>query len=181
MLEIRVGGRELYDEENERFIETPSYVLKLEHSLVSISKWEAKWQKPYLDRNKQKTYEETIDYVRCMTVNKNVDPRAYMQLNRIDLSKIESYINNKMTATWFAKQKQGSPSREIITSEKIYYWMISNNIPFECEKWHLNRLLTLIRVCEVEQAPKKKMSQRELAARNHALNKSRRAKHHSRG
>lgn len=181
MLELKIGGEELYDETEERFIEAPSYILKLEHSLLSISKWESKWQKAFLDKSKPRSYEETIDYVRCMTLNKNVDSNVYKHLKRYDLAKINDYIDNKMTATWFAKQNQGPPSREIITSELIYYWMISNNIPFECEKWHLNRLLTLIRVCEIKQSPQKKMSQRELAARNHALNKSRRAKHHTKG
>lgn len=183
MLELKLGGEEYYDEENDRFIESESYVLKLEHSLLSISKWEAKWKKAFLEKKNQQamTIEESIDYVRCMTLNKQINPKVYELINMYHLMKINEYIDDKMTATWFGKQKQGPPSRKVITSEVIYYWMITNNIPFECEKWHLNRLLTLIRVCEAEQAPHKKMSQRELASRNHALNKSRRAKHGSRG
>lgn len=180
MLKIKVGGEEFYDEIKERFISNKSYILELEHSLLSISKWESKWQKAFLDKKKPRTIEETIDYIRCMTIN-DVDQEAYNHITSNDLLTIEEYINNKMTATWFSNQRQGAPSREIITSELIYYWMISNNIPFDCEKWHLNRLLTLIRVCEIKQTPQKKMSQRDLASRNHALNKSRRAKHHSRG
>lgn len=183
MLELRVGGQELYDEVNERFVNNPVYTLKLEHSLLSISKWESKWKVAFLDREKAKTrtMEMSIDYIRCMTINKQVDERAYSLIGVAEINRVNEYIDDQMTATWFAKQKQGPPSRKIITSEVIYYWMISNNIPFECEKWHLNRLLTLIRVCEAEQAPHKKMSQRDLAARNHSLNKARRAKHGSRG
>lgn len=181
MLELKVGGQELYDEANERFISTPTYILKLEHSLVSISNWEAKWQKAFLDKKTERTQEQTIDYVRCMTINKNVDPNAYKAITTRDLMVIAAYIDDKRTATWFGKQKQGPPSREVITSELIYYWMIANNIPFECEKWHLNRLLTLIRICEIKQTPQKKMSKNELAARNHSLNKARRAKHHTKG
>lgn len=181
MLTLNIGGKEFYDEEKEMFLEQPSYILQLEHSLVSLSEWEAKWQKAFLNKKTQRTYEESIDYVRCMTLNKDVDTAVYEAINRYDLAKIIAYIDDKRSATWFSEQKKGPSSREIITSELIYYWMIANNIPIECENWHLNRLLTLIRICEVKQSPPKKMSQRDLAARNHALNKSRKAKHHTKG
>lgn len=180
MLVITIGGVEFYDEERKKFITNPSVTLKLEHSLISISMWEAKWKKPFLNtshKQKPRTYEETLDYIRCMTINKNVDPTVYDRLTRFDLQKIEDYIGDKMTATWFPKQNgKGSPNGEIITSELIYYWMIANNIPFECQTWHLNRLLTLIRVCEVKQAPAKKMSKRDIYAQNRALNAKRKAR-----
>lgn len=174
MLEIKIGGKEYYDEQTERFITDPSIVLKLEHSLISVSAWEAKWKKPFLKKRESHTYEETIDYIRFMTLNKNVNPGVYDRLTMAHIQTIESYIDDKMTATWFPKQQgQGRSSNEIITAESIYYWMIANSIPFECEKWHLNRLLTLIHVCEIKQAPAKKMSKKDIYAQNRALNAKR--------
>lgn len=182
MLELNVGGQEYFNEETNTFSSNPPYTLKLEHSLLSISKWEAKWKKAFLNNTKPKTPEETIDYIRCMTINKGVPEDVYSRIKQIDITKVDEYINDKMTATWFSKiNNNGAPSRETITSELIYYWMISYNIPFDCERWHLNRLLTLIRVCESKQGNTKKMSKRDIIAQNRALNASRRKTHHSRG
>ncbi len=172
MLKIVIPGIELYDEEKEEFITTKPQTLHLEHSLVSLAKWESKWNKPFLTKD-NKTYEETIDYIRCMTITQNVSEDTYRLLTSENIQQINEYINLPMTATTFSNQKK-TPSKEIVTAEIIYYWMISLNIPFECQKWHLNRLLTLINVCNIKNQPKKKMSKRDILNRNKALNKARR-------
>ena len=152
MLSITIPSTQLWDESKEEFRYTKEQTLQLEHSLVSLSKWESKWQKAFLG-NQPKTTEETIDYIRCMTLTKNVDPEVYNYLTNKNIEDIGEYINSPMTATWFTEDKTAKPNREVTTSELIYYWMISYNIPFECQKWHLNRLLTLIRVCGIKNQP----------------------------
>lgn len=179
MLKIIVPGLEYYDEKENMFINYKDQTLQLEHSLVSISKWEAKWHKPFLS-DKKKSPEEIIDYVRCMTITQNVSPDVYTRLTENNLIDINSYIENSMTATTFSNDKR-SGGREIITSEIIYYWMISFNIPFECQKWHLNRLLTLIKVCNIKNSPPKKMSKTEMMNRNRALNAARKQQLNTKG
>lgn len=179
MLEITIPESDYYDEAKERFVTSKRQTLKLEHSLVSLSKWESKWKKPFLS-DKPKTWEETIDYVRCMTITQNVNPDAYYAIDESGLKKIQEYINDSMTATWFRKDSN-RPSRRIITSEVIYSQMITLGIPVDFEKWHLNRLMTLIRVCSEENAPKKKMGKKEILQQNRALNNARRKQHHTRG
>lgn len=174
MLYITVPSVELWDEVKEEFVKTKEQTLQLEHSLVSISKWEAKWCKVFLSK-KEKTYEETIDYIKCMTITQNVSPDTYKYLSKDNIEQINKYISAPMTATWFSEDKSGSrSSSEQVTSELIYYWMIAFNIPFECQKWHLNRLLTLIRVCNIKNKPAKKMSRSDVMNRNAALNAARR-------
>lgn len=180
MLEIIVPETELWDEARQEFISIDRTTLKLEHSLVSLSKWESKWQKPFLVKD-PKTNEEMFDYIRCMCLNKVVDPKIFNALTPDNINAINKYISNPMTATTVNKDKKNGINREIVTSELIYYWMIALNIPFECQKWHLNRLLTLIEVCNVKNAPPKKYSKRELMSRNAALNKARRQKYNSKG
>lgn len=182
MLTINIEGGKFFDNKNNMFITTEPVELRLEHSLISLSKWESKWTKPFLD-NKDKTSEEMIDYIRCMTLNKNVDPKVYYLLTNDDLSKIKTYIDAPMTATWFSEDKRSRHprSREIVTAEIIYYWMIAQNIPPEYQKWHLNRLLTLIRVCSVKNAPPKKMRNKDIMRQNQALNAARRRATKSRG
>lgn len=180
MLRITIPSQELWDERNNEFVYTKEQTLSLEHSLVSLSKWESKWCKAFLTK-KDKSLEETIDYVKCMTLTQNVDPEVYNYLTAENLQQVNAYIEAPMTATYLSEDKQGGNSRETITAELIYYWMIAHNIPFECQKWHLNRLLMLIKVCVRKSHPPKKMSQRELMARNRALNASRRQKHGTRG
>ena len=184
MLTLVVPATEWYDESKEEFVTVKEQKLQLEHSLVSVSKWESKWQKVYLDEKRVPTPEESLDYIRCMTITQNVDEMVYLAIGQSpSLQKqVQDYINNKMTATFFSddKKKHG-PTREKVTSELIYYWMISQNIPFECQKWHLNRLLTLIKVCNVKSTPQKKMSAKELARRNNDLNAARRAALHTKG
>ena len=171
MLEIKIPESESFDNEKQEFIKEKEITLHLEHSLISISKWESKWNKPFLNNKIEKTSEEVFDYVKCMTINK-VDNSVYFKLTQEDMNKISRYITASMTATTFLKT-QKSGNREVITNEIIYYWMISLNIPFECEKWHLNRLLTLIQVCSIKNSPKKKMSKAEIMARNRELNSQR--------
>ena len=177
-----VPGRECYNEQTNEFIETKETVLQLEHSLISISLWESRWHKAYLKKDDKRSLEETIDYVRCMTLNKGVDPKIYYNLTNKEFNAILDYIEDPMTATTFNHRNNRPPSREIVTSELIYYWMLELGIPFDpCQKWHINRLMTLIDVCNVKGSPGKKMSKRDIANQNHALNQARRAKHGSRG
>lgn len=180
MLQITIPAIEQWDEREQEFVYTKEQTLKLEHSLVSLSKWESKWGKAYLTK-KDKTYDEVLDYIKCMTITPNVDPDVYKCLTSKNIADIEEYINAPMTATCFSEDKNSRSSREVVTSELIYYWMIALQIPFECEKWHLNRLLTLIRVCNIKNTPPKKMSKRSIMSRNAALNASRRKQLNTRG
>lgn len=181
MLEIKVPAGEQWDETRQVFVYTEECTLQLEHSLVSLSKWESKWHKPFNTRDR-KTPEETIDYVRCMTLTPDVDPSVYSGLTNENIDAINKYIEDPMTATRFSKDiNNGKSSSEQITAELIYYWMIAFQIPFECQYWHLNRLLTLIKVCNIKNQPPKKMSKRELMSRNTALNAARRKQYNTRG
>lgn len=182
MLQITIPKAEWYDESRQEFIYTDETTIQLEHSLISLSKWESKWKKPYLDFRTQRTQEEFIDYVRCMTLTKNVNPLVYEAIDQPIADTIQAYINDKLTATWFSEeQKKRMPSRNrIVTSELIYYWMIAQNIPVEFQKWHLSRLLTLIEVCNAENSPKK-MSSAEIARQNRELNAKRRAERGTHG
>ena len=173
MLTIKVPEIELYDSIKCEFINIKKQTLCLEHSLVSISKWESKWCKPFLGKDK-KTNEEILHYVKCMTTTQNVDEEVYKHLTDDNIKKVRDYINAPMTATTIMQPNKGS-NREIVTTELIYYWMIALNIPWECQKWHLNRLFALINVCNVKNSPQKKMGKHELASRNAQLNASRRA------
>lgn len=180
MLRITIPSDELWDEEKNEFVQLNSQTLQLEHSLVSLSKWESKWGKPFLSKEK-KTFEETLDYVKCMTITQNVNLEVYSRLTAPHIEKINRYIDAPMTATTFIEEKGPKSGREQITAEIIYYWMIALNIPFECQKWHLNRLLTLIRVCNIKNSPPKKRNRREIMKRNAALNAARRKQLNSRG
>lgn len=180
MLTITIPATELFDERNQTFIQTKEQTLQLEHSLVSLSKWESKWNKPFLS-NEPKTIEQTIDYIKCMTITQNVNPDVYTFLSRSNIEEINKYIESPMTATTFNERSNNNGKKEIITSELIYYWMISFNIPMECQKWHLNRLLTLIRVCNVKNTPPKKMSKREITSQYASLNAARKQKMNTKG
>ena len=181
MLQITVPGTELYDEVNNEFITVKDQILTLEHSLVSLSKWESKWCKPFLSKDGLTT-EQTIDYIRCMTITQNVPSITYSLITDENIKQVENYINAPMTATWFSDEKKSSrASSEIVTAELIYYWMIALQIPMKCEKWHLNRLLTLIKVCNIKNAPPKKMGKRAIMSRNAAINAARRKQLNSNG
>ena len=180
MLQITIPAIELWDEGKQEFVYCNEQVLYLEHSLVSLSKWESKWEKPFLSKE-GKTTEETIDYIRCMTITPNVDAEVYNHLTDRIISQVNNYIDAPMTATWFSENKNSASTTEQITAELIYYWMIALNIPFECQEWHLNRLITLIRVCNIKNQPPKKMSRRSILSRNAALNEARRKQYNTKG
>lgn len=180
MLRIIIPANELWDESKEEIIKIKEQTLQLEHSLVSISKWESKWCKSFIS-TKEKTYEETLDYIKCMTLTQNVNPDTYNGLTKENIDAINNYINAPMTATYFHNEGNNAVNNESITSELIYYWMIAYNIPFECQKWHINRLITLIRVCERKNQPKKNMSKGDIMRRNAALNAARRKKLNTKG
>ena len=181
MLVITVQGVEGWDEQKEEFVPAkPPVCLQLEHSLISLAKWESKWEKPFLSKE-QKTVEETIDYIRCMTLNSNVPSDVYDRLSAQNFKDVNAYIDAKRSATTIREEQKGSRGTEIVTSELIYYWMVALQIPFECQKWHLNRLLMLIRVCKAKNQPPKKQSQRNILKQNAALNAARRRRAHSKG
>lgn len=180
MLEIHVVGTELYDENKNQFYLIPDQTIELEHSLLSISKWESKWKKPFLEE-KNMTPEESADYIRCMTVNENVDPMAYYLISREDFERINEYMEDTHTATTFSNMQNSKASKQIITSEIVYYWMFSLNIPKECERWHFNRLITLIEIFGIKNQPQKKMSKREIMQSNKALNEARKKRLHTKG
>lgn len=174
MLTIIIPGIEFFKEDSQEFISIGDVTLELEHSLVSLSKWEQTYEKPFLAKEKKST-EEVLNYIKMMTLTPNISEETFARLSESNLEEINSYIDAKMTATWFNDGPSPPASQVVITSELIYYWMITFQIPFECENWHLNRLFTLIRVCNIKQAKPKKMSRSEIAARNRELNARRKA------
>lgn len=179
MLQITIPTmNDLWDERNQQFLSIKETTIQLEHSLLSISKWESKWNKSFIN-TKDKTEDELIDYIKCMTITKNVDPNIYVCLTAENVQEIVNYINAPMTATTI--RDTGKSNHEIVTSELIYYWMISLNIPVKFEKWHLNRLITLIRVCSIKNQPAKKMSRGEIMQRNAALNAARKKRWNTKG
>lgn len=176
MLTLKVSGEEFFNEETQEFTSVDDVVLELEHSLVSLSKWESKFRKAFLGPE-PKTQEETLGYVEAMILNPNVSPSVLQRLDSSHFKLINDYIDSPQSATTFNNLAPGPRGRpEIITSELIYYWMIAFTIPFECENWHLNRLFALIQICNIKNSKQKKMSPGEIAARNHALNEQRKAK-----
>lgn len=182
-LTIVVPKRELYDEINNEFHYVEETVLKLEHSLVSLSKWEAKYKVPFISRNKaeKKTKEQTLDYIRFMTLTQNVNPDVYYCLTDENIQAIADYIEDSMTASWVNDPEPKSRSNEAVTSELIYWWMTSLQIPWEAQKWHLNRLLMLIRIGNAKSQPPEKMSKAAILARNRRLNDERRKKFKTKG
>lgn len=180
MFRIEVPLSEVFDEGSGEFAVVEALTLELEHSLVSLSKWESKWKVPFL-RQERMTQEQTIDYIRFMISGEIPEDKDLARLGDKEFAQIRDYIDDAMTATWFNEKHVPKGSREIITAELIYYWMISLSIPFECQHWHLNRLLTLIKVCNYKNAPKTKMSKSEALAQQRDLNRARRQKTGSRG
>lgn len=183
MLKVTIPPCKYWDSKREIFFNYPEkpVTLQLEHSLVSLSKWESKWNKPFLAKANERTEEQMRDYIRCMTITQNVDPDIFFFLPEDVIRQITEYIDAPMTATTFSNNQNEKPSREIVTAELIYYWMVAFGIPFTCEKWHLNRLMTLIRICSIKNAPQKKMSANEIRNRNSALNAARRKAMHTSG
>jgi oligoribonuclease NrnB/cAMP/cGMP phosphodiesterase (DHH superfamily) len=181
MLQITIPQVDMWDEQKEEFISSKERTLQLEHSLVSLSKWESRWCKAFLS-NKEMTAEESIDYIRCMTITQNVPDDVYNAIPDSIIKEVSEYMALPMTATWFTDEdKKTSSGGETVTAELIYYWMISLNIPMECQKWHLNRLLTLIKVCNIKNQPPKKRSKKEIMSRNAALNAARKKQFNTSG
>ena len=172
MLLVTVPAGEMFDEEAQEFVIIPETTLRLEHSLVSLAKWESRWKKPFLSTDK--TREMSIDYIRCMNITQNVNPLVFNFISDENINRINEYIDDTMTATWFNNRNTGEPNREVVTAEIIYYWMIALQIPVEFQKWHLNRLLTLIRVCNIKNTPKEKMSQQDILRMHRAAHAARR-------
>lgn len=189
MLEITIPGSEdEWDSEKEKFVNRKPCTIKLEHSLISISKWEAKWHIPFMEQ-KQMNNEQLMDYVRCMTLTQNVDPEVYRHLTRENVYAIQDYMLDPMTATWFGNNEQktqgGFNKKQVVTSELIYYWMIAQNIPVEFERWHISRLLTLIEVCSIKNKEanggNKKMNKQQILNQNSKINAARRARLNTKG
>lgn len=181
MLQITVPiSPEGWDEVKQEFVKPEERILQLEHSLVSLSKWESNWCKPFLTKQK-KTDEEVLDYIKCMTLTRNVDPDIFNHLTNENVAAIERYIDSPMTATTVKEVGNSKPSREIVTSELIYYWMLTLGIPFECQKWHINRLLTLIKVCNAKNSPAKKRSKSDMIRDYAAINAANKKKFNTKG
>lgn len=179
MLQLTIPDLEVFDDKKGEFNIIKGQTIQLEHSLVSVSKWESKWKKAFLGKD-PKTIEETIDYVKCMTITQNVRSEIYNNLTNENVDMVSEYIKSPMTATRLIDNRKET-SKETFTSEIIYYLMITYNIPFECQKWHLNRLLTLIKVCDLKNNKPKKMSKAEIINRNIELNNQRRQQLNSKG
>jgi len=182
MLTITIPDRRYFDEDKEEFVTIRGKEITMEHSLLAIRKWEAKWHKAYLGKQ-QKTFEETIDYFRFMTITKNVDPMVYYNLSEENVKQLSEYMRDPMSATTFSKllKRHRKNTNEIVTCEVVYSWMIANDIPFECERWHFNQLMTLINVCATKQMPVKKMEKKDIFKEYAALNAKNRAKYNSKG
>jgi hypothetical protein len=180
VLIVNVAMQEGYDHQKKEFVTLVGFDLKLEHSLVSLSKWESNFKKPFLSDD-PKTEEETLWYIKAMILNKKVPPELFARLKPSHAEAINEYINDTMTATWFNETNNRRRNTEVITAEIIYYWMIEFGIPVEFQHWHLERLLTLIKVCNQKKTPPKKMSQREILQRQRELNEQRRAQHGTTG
>lgn len=180
MLKITITKKELFNEATNEFIYIPETTLSLEHSLVSISKWESKYCKSFFSRE-QKSDVETLEYIKCMTINTNISDDVYFGLSTENLKDIKSYIDSPMTATTVRETSRSGGGRELLTSELIYYYMIALGIPFECQKWHINRLLMLIKVCNAKNGGQKKMTKAEQMAQYRSLNQARRAALHTKG
>jgi hypothetical protein len=174
MLTLIIPGNEFWDEAANEFLTRGDIVLELEHSLVSLSKWESKFEKPFLG-DQEKTTEEILEYIKIMIVTPNLPPDIFSKLTQNNISDINNYIDSKQSATTFGNMPKATGRKEIVTSELIYYWMVAFNIPFECESWHLNRLFSLIRICNVKQSKPGKQDKHAIAQRNRELNEQRRA------
>lgn len=180
MLTITIDAREFFDNLKQEFVTVRGRVLRLEHSLISISKWESKWHKPFLSEQ-SKTNVEVVDYIRCMTLDPNVPDEVFSYLTPKQYEIINDYISDPMTATTITDRSKATKKAEVMTSELIYYYMIAQNIPMECERWHINRLLTLIRVCGIKSQPQSKRSNKDVLRDNAALNAARKKQLNTRG
>lgn len=180
MLTITVPKTELFDERTEEFITLPPVVLELEHSLASLSKWESIVEKPFLGKT-EKTAAETRFYIECMIVTPDFPRGIVQRMSRENLDQINAYLESAQSATRFGDMPKKSVQNEVVTAELIYYWLVAFRIPFEVETWHLNRLFSLIRICNAKNSPPKKRSAREIAAERRRLNEQRRQQYGTTG
>lgn len=181
MLSLVVPAMELYDSEREEFVYTKPVSFEIEHCLLAMSRWESKWKKPFLSPD-EKTSDEVIDYIRCMTMSDNVPDDVYNRLPYDVIEQINDYVDAPHSATTIRNQEgSGRVRNEIVTTEVIYYWMTAFGIPFECETWNLDRLLKLIEICLIKSQPAKKMPKAQVRQMYDSLNKARRSKLHSKG
>lgn len=180
MLKLIIKETELFNEVDSTFVTGDPVELVLEHSLVSLSKWESITQKAFLTKD-GKTPADMRLYVEAMIISPNPPEDVVTRLSDDNMKAINDYIESAESATTFGSMPQPRGRGEIVTSELIYFWMITYSIPFECQHWHLNRLLTLIRVCNVKTSKQKPMSKHELIARNRDLNAKRKAELNTRG
>ena len=181
MLQLHIRGTDesgvvLFDEANNKFISAKSQTIELEHSLLAISAWESKWKVPFLGDDR--SGEQLLDYIRCMTLTPDVDPNLYRCITPKEIAQVQAYINDPHTATWF-NDKDTKPNHKVITAERLYSWMVQLNIPFECASWHLSNLLILIRACNELNNPPEKMS-RSATAAYYKQQRAARRKAHSR-
>ena len=180
MLQITIPAARMWDEVKEEFVYAEEVTLELEHSLVSLSKWESKHHKAFLTK-KEKTAEEHLDYIKCMTLTEDVPDEVYARLTQENIDQIVAYIEDPMSATYFFDDKKQSPSRDVMTAEYIYYCMFANNIPLDFENRHLNQLIAIIKMCALKSSPPKKMSKSDIANRHRQINAANRAKYHTKG
>lgn len=179
---VTIPDQEGWDSEKEEFINIKGCTIRMKHSLLSISKWEMKWKKPFLKPGYQMTEEETVDYYKCMTITQNVDPGVYEFISPLDKRRIADYISTPLSA-YSPVNKKGGGSKKPIVSERLYFWMTAYNIPSSYEKWHLSRLINLLEIAAEENSPdkSKKMPTGEIYRQNHELNQMRRKAMHTRG
>ena len=180
MLRITVPAQEMWDEEKEEFVYGDEVTLELEHSLVSLSKWESKHHKAFLTK-KEKTPEEHLDYIKCMTLTEDVPDEVYARLTQENIDQIVAYIEDPMSATYYFDDKKQTGSRDVMTAEYIYYCMFANGIPLDFENRHLNKLIAIIKMCGLKNSPPKKMSKSDIANRHRQINAANRAKYHTKG
>ena len=180
MLRITVPAKEMWDEEKEEFVYGDEVTLEFEHSLVSLSKWESKHHKAFLTK-KEKTAEEHLDYIKCMTLTEDVPDEVYARLTQENVDQIVAYIEDPMSATYYFDDKKQTGSRDVMTAEYIYYCMFANNIPLDFENRHLNKLIAIIKMCGLKNSPPKKMSKTDIANRHRQINAANRAKYHTKG
>jgi hypothetical protein len=180
MLKLTILGTEYFNEETSTFETVDDIDLELEHSLVSLSKWESKFKKPFLS-NEKKTSEEFFYYIEAMIISPIYSLDILFRLSEENIVKINDYIESTESATTFGSMPERKGRGEVITSELIYYWMVAFTIPFECEYWHLNRLFALIRICNIKNSKPRRMSRHEIASRNRELNAIRRAQYNTSG
>ncbi len=180
MLRIIIKGEELFNETDNTFSSTEDVVFDLEHSLISLSKWESKYEKPFLSSEK-KTSEEILEYIKTMVITPDPDLDVLYRCDKENLDEVQRYIDSKQSATTFGAMPERRGPGETITSELIYYWIVFFNIPFDCQYWHLNRLFSLIKICNIKSSKPKKLSRNEMAQRNRELNAKRKAELGTRG